>query len=298
MRKITLYLLLLLPVVTFGQTLRGKLIDKKKRVPVPYVTVVDQQAERGTYSDSSGYFSIQIVQQLPTTISFSSIGYRPISLEINTLMGERLVEMESDSILLNPITVLAKKINYGAYDLGYFQRLRMGYTVDYAPSNGTRIALYLKAEDPNLILSKLKFRFGPKKSDQAESFLVRARVLTDEEGKPGIDLITTNLTAQVMPRQDMLVLDVSRFNVTIPPNGFWLELDMLGYTDKEGKLNLINTTGLRLTESTAPYVGITTSGKSGESLKSKLGGHWHPYKQKDKYNTFMFGVEYLKEITR
>ncbi len=111
---LTLIILLFSLSVSAQQStrVRGKVIDKNTKEPLPFVNVSFVGKNIGTITDYNGYFSVE-TQWASGQLQASFIGYEKQILPIN--LGENQVvnfELQSNQIQLKEFEVKAKKIRY------------------------------------------------------------------------------------------------------------------------------------------------------------------------------------------
>ncbi len=90
--------------------LRGRILDAKKREPVPYVNVYLKKSQRGTSSSETGQFTIHLNEtELSDTLILSAIGYKTNRIASNELTKsqEQLIFLSEDIVNLNEVTVTA-----------------------------------------------------------------------------------------------------------------------------------------------------------------------------------------------
>lgn len=122
MKKLCATLLLILAVNTFSfahskkhdhkATVKGYVIDESSKDPLPFVSVTIPKNSQGTLTDDSGNFTLDKLTPGLHTLSFSCIGYQPISKQIeidcnNTL--ELKISLSEDVIGLDQIVVSADR---------------------------------------------------------------------------------------------------------------------------------------------------------------------------------------------
>src|SRR5690349_18219560 len=107
-----LFLALLLPAfnVTYSQTatlieISGKVTDQEKNLPLPDVSVQIKGTVTGTVTNSTGGFVLRTKTQLPFTLVFSSIGFKPQELEVNTLGSNFQVALSTQTVMGNEVVV-------------------------------------------------------------------------------------------------------------------------------------------------------------------------------------------------
>jgi len=73
------------------QSIRGTVIDNASNVPLPFVNIVIQNTNKGTFSDSSGNFILQNISVGRYNIQVSMMGYEPFILkEIQVTSGKEV----------------------------------------------------------------------------------------------------------------------------------------------------------------------------------------------------------------
>jgi hypothetical protein len=119
MKKISLFLsvlfvsLSLIQANDFTQTIRGQVVDKITRMPLPGATIVilDSNPLKGTITDLEGYFTLEDVSVGRISLQVNYLGYRPVNLDnLNVISGKELVikiEMEENVIEGEEIVIKA-----------------------------------------------------------------------------------------------------------------------------------------------------------------------------------------------
>ncbi|HYV53375.1 MAG TPA: TonB-dependent receptor, partial [Chitinophagaceae bacterium] len=109
--------LLLLSVfnLAYSQTgtlieISGKVTDQEKNLPLPDVSVQIKGTVTGTVTNSAGGFVLRTKTQLPFTLVFSSIGFKPQELEVKTLGSNFQVALSTQTVLGNEVVVTASRV--------------------------------------------------------------------------------------------------------------------------------------------------------------------------------------------
>jgi len=111
--------LLLFSSLAFGQKLtsvKGKVIDKETKEPVPFATVAFKGTTVGTTTDLDGAYELD-AKIASTQIEVASLGYETLLLPVT--MGEKQtinVELESSSITLGTAVIVEKSGKYKRKD--------------------------------------------------------------------------------------------------------------------------------------------------------------------------------------
>jgi hypothetical protein len=96
-----------------AQTIKGKVVDEKSKVGIPYVNIGVIGKGIGTVSDINGDFSIFLHDSLNNgTLKLSCIGYKNILIDVLSFKknGIQLLKMEENIVSLSQIIVKPKKI--------------------------------------------------------------------------------------------------------------------------------------------------------------------------------------------
>ncbi|MBR6438456.1 MAG: carboxypeptidase-like regulatory domain-containing protein [Bacteroidales bacterium] len=111
MKKLILFILLLLPTFAFAQkkegVLYGKITDENGKA-IEFVNVAVLNTSYGIVSDSRGSYSLTLPADTLINVAYSFVGYEEIRLEINLKPGERRkndVKMTVSSTILPEMTV-------------------------------------------------------------------------------------------------------------------------------------------------------------------------------------------------
>ncbi|WP_194776226.1 M1 family aminopeptidase [Pararhodonellum marinum] len=114
-------------------TIHGKIIDKYSKEAIPFVNVRNIQSNASAVADLNGYFSM-IFSKGTDNISFSCMGYRPITIAGPNPGKEITVEMEQDVIQLQTVDV--KPLNPVAIIKEAMQRIPENYGIDTTAISG------------------------------------------------------------------------------------------------------------------------------------------------------------------
>ncbi len=99
------------------RTVTGKVTDNVDGSPIPGVNIVIKGTNKGTSSDATGNYSIEVKDANPTLI-FSFVGYNPIEMTVanQSVMN---ISMSQNSSTLNELVVTALGIKREEKSLGY-----------------------------------------------------------------------------------------------------------------------------------------------------------------------------------
>jgi hypothetical protein len=101
------------------QSISGQLIDKISRQPVPYATVklsgaTNSEFIGGSISDPDGIFTIGSVVAGKYTLKVTSIGYKPVSRNVEVVHGEQtnagIIELQDTTLVLDELVIVSERI--------------------------------------------------------------------------------------------------------------------------------------------------------------------------------------------
>ena len=97
---------LLFVATTFGQTIKGKVMDTNGE-SLPYVNVIEKGTTNGTTTDENGNFSLN-VKKIPTTLMVTSIGFTSMEKQVvNT--SPLTFTLTEDSVSLDEIVLTGNR---------------------------------------------------------------------------------------------------------------------------------------------------------------------------------------------
>src|SRR5436853_6215481 len=88
----------------------GQVTDHEKNLPLPDVSVQIKGTVSGTVTNSTGSFILRTKTQLPFTLVFSSVGFKPQELEIKNLGSNLQVALSTQTVLGNEVVVTASRV--------------------------------------------------------------------------------------------------------------------------------------------------------------------------------------------
>ncbi len=113
MRKLKLlltFLLIMFVQISYGQTIKGKVVDADTKEPIIGASVYLKGTTYGTMTDLDGNFSFDVPAQ-PATLVISFLGYQDYTKEITPKQGQTLdmgtIKMQSSAIGLQEVKVVA-----------------------------------------------------------------------------------------------------------------------------------------------------------------------------------------------
>ncbi|WP_417889489.1 hypothetical protein [Xanthomarina gelatinilytica] len=227
----------------FAQTL---IIDSQTKHPVSYATISFGNGQ-GVFADDEGMFVFtkKIYPDIDS-LFISALGFKDLHISSETV---------SDTLQLQPfIDELDEVVVRAKIDRKYKEETIKPYLDDdyyacWLPTIESEIAVYFKNPDTKLKkLTEIQFPIALESVDwekrhkaNAEkkpfSTLFKVKVYLNNNGFPGKPLSYENMVFRVTEKDgDAYAMDVSAYDIYIPDSGFFVSLQVLGYTDDSGKL--------------------------------------------------------------
>lgn len=91
------------------QTIKGTVINSSTALPVPAVSVTVSGSGEGTFTDDNGNFELKTIKSFPVTLNFTSIGFDPQTMVVNSSSEFVTVNMKPASVLGQEVVVSATR---------------------------------------------------------------------------------------------------------------------------------------------------------------------------------------------
>ncbi len=240
-RHITLLWMFGALVNSFAQT---SILDSETKEPVSFATISFGNGN-GVFADDEGVFkfSKKLYPDIDS-LFISALGYDKLNIATLNLSDTLFLESKEDELRTVVITSRKK-----------FKKQEVEATIhnDYykcwLPTIESEIAVFFPKEDKKLTkISTINLPIKLEASDwgkrkrsktkvKAFSTLFRASFYENENGFPGKTLTYDQIIFRVTEASSNLYeLDVTDYDIYIPENGVFLSIQVLGYTDRNGKL--------------------------------------------------------------
>ncbi|MFK7781426.1 hypothetical protein [Psychroserpens sp.] len=235
--------LICIVVSGFAQT---KVLSNETKYPVSYATISFGDGQ-GIFADDEGDF-IFTKKLYPDVDSLfiSALGFKDKS--IATVNLPKTIFLDTETNTLDEI-VIRTTINKKFKKETLKPYLDDDYYKCWLPTIESEIAVFFANEDDKLkkITSVLfpitlesrdwKKRKRSNADKRAFSTLFKVKFYANDDGYPGEPLVYSNIVFRATEKNgDEFQLDVSEHDIIFPENGFFVSLQVLGYTDTKGKL--------------------------------------------------------------
>jgi len=209
------------------------LILSEDSTPVQYATIYDGSLKSGTFSDSLGRYSISIPSDVQE-LHISAIGYKnkTITIDQSDNLSKFNIVLLKDTFSLNEVVISAKQLKLQQIKLG--PRKKIEGSIRFCSQFNREIGLYIPNNEQIQGYIKSADVYLKKESTEAKR-LVRFRIYSVDEGLyPAEDLLLDNILLQVKKskRDQLIKIDLEKYNIPIPLNGIVVSLELFQDTQE------------------------------------------------------------------
>lgn len=239
MKKVSLILLLLLFQGIHAQV--HTVLNKTQKSPISYATISFGNGN-GLFADADGVFKFTRKRYTDIdSLYISALGYKEKVVSTTNL---------PKTILLTPDIAELQEVVINAENLGKYKtkkkssKIHDDYFRCWLPTVESEIAVFFP-RDP-LKSTKIASVYLPVMMEssressgrkQAFSTLFKMQFYHNNDGFPGKRLVGDDIIFRITNKdKSNFEIDISEYKVFIPKNGVFVAIQVLGYTDKEGKL--------------------------------------------------------------
>jgi hypothetical protein len=216
------------------------------KAPVSFATVIFGNGQ-GLFADDEGIFVFsEKLYPGVDSLTISALGYSKLKIASNEL--KKTIFLKAEIATLDEV-VLTATINKPFKK----EKIKPIFDTDYyncwLPTIESEIAVLFEFnDDKNRKLTSISFPITPESVDwnkrnkpNAEkhefSTLFKVKCYENRNGRPGKELVKKNIVFVATEKDGTAYdLDVSAYQIFIPENGIFISLQVLGYTDSNGKL--------------------------------------------------------------
>jgi hypothetical protein len=229
--------------ISYSQT---KIIDKETSFPISYATISFGNGN-GIFADDEGKFTFtkKLYNDIDT-IYISSLGYKELKIATENL--QETISLESLSEELQEVIVQVKPT--GKFKLKTLKpTLHEDYFKCWLPTIESEIAVFFPNENQKpkqittlyLPIKTEASNWSDRKKSNAKkrsfSTLFKVHFYENNNGLPGDVLSYEKVVFRVTEQsENVFELDITENDIFIPKNGIFVSIQILGYTDKKGKL--------------------------------------------------------------
>ncbi|MDY8136171.1 carboxypeptidase-like regulatory domain-containing protein [Aquimarina sp. 2201CG5-10] len=239
MKKLLPTLLLFLAQFIYGQTYSIK--DSVQNSPVSYATISFGNGN-GSFADADGQFKFS-KKWYPDidSLYISAIGYKELAVSVNNL--SKNIQLLQDVSELKEVLITAeRKRKYKTKKRP--STIHDNYFKCWLPTVESEIAVFF-TRDPDKstkiasVYLPVKMENSNRNSTRKQSFstLFKMQFYSNNKGTPGKRLSYDDIIFNITNKdKSNFELDISEYKVYIPKEGIFVSIQVLGYADKQGKL--------------------------------------------------------------
>jgi hypothetical protein len=222
---------------TFAQELMlsGYVFGNSENKPLPYATIfVSNKQNIGTFSNDEGFFSLKV--NIKDTLLISHVGYESVKLTAKNF--DTQIILKSSVKYLKEITIKSKKNKTISKKLGLYWS-KSEVLSFYC--NFDNFALFIKNPLPKEGRVKsiyYKLRHTKDKQFINNKIQLRIRIYSIDRlnNQPDKDILNENIFISIRQNQNNVHIDLEKYNIPFLREGVFTGLDVIGYTDKQGKI--------------------------------------------------------------
>ncbi|WP_288368919.1 hypothetical protein [uncultured Roseivirga sp.] len=208
------------------------LADKKTKEPITYATV---KADNNffTYTDEKGEFEIGLFEKIWIQhVTYIPSVFYADSIQSDTLFLESL-ELDVGSVVVKSTTKKSRKSTIGNLTK------KTNYTINIA--RNMQIVLYMPPElySSGHKVSTLRIPLFNRRDIEYSDLLIRPRfyLTSKDNNNPGEEIGKIGETFIVSDENEKYYeIDISKYEVILPDNGFFVGIELIGPVDADGHL--------------------------------------------------------------
>ena len=220
--------------------------DSITKYPVSYATISFGNGN-GLFADDEGkfYFTKKLYPDIDS-LFISALGFKDLNLSTQNLDPELLMQPQADEL---DEVIVGVKLNRKFKKETLKPYLDDDYYNCWLPTIESEIAVYFpKTTAKDQKLSSVFFPIALESKDWKKrkrsnsdkkkfSTLFKVQFYANNEGVPGNVLTYETIVFRATEKDgDAFELNVGAYDIYIPKDGFFVSVQVLGYTDKAGKL--------------------------------------------------------------
>lgn len=261
-----------------AQVIKGQVLSLPDSIPVPFATLTNQKDNWGLTANEDGSFEIPQLK-VGDTLLVSCLGYYKALISNRELHDNIKLYLQ-----IQPVQLVEAKVKSGGFKdlwLGSRQKRTNSFAGDPSYLDMQEIALWI----PNFIqnegyIHKVGYwigRFGRFRTP------FRVRIYAYDHGMPGEDLLNQNIIVRATLPGSWVDIDVSKYNITLPTDGFFVSLEWLVVPDEKYWYDVKYPDG-SIRKHFGQNVGTTREFGPGYVRIRNKSGQWEPYPYRTRNN--------------
>jgi len=212
--------------------LHGKIIDESTGDGIPFSTIEIMGKGIGTVANSDAVFSIKLSKiNLNDTLSFRSLGYINKKFLVNSLEPENKnqIQLKPKVYQLKEVIIETNIVSNKTVRLGtYKKKTRAGYHMN----RWMQISIFMENNKNYKGIIKNVSYYILKSGNPKTPFRVRIYKRDKEKNCPGEELLKESLIVKPQKKQGWFSVDVSKYNILIPEEGYFVAMEWINAGDK------------------------------------------------------------------
>ncbi|WP_025740297.1 peptidase associated/transthyretin-like domain-containing protein [Aquimarina pacifica] len=239
MKRLFPKLLLFFTHIIYSQTYT--VYDSIENTPISYATISFGNGN-GTFADAEGTFRFS-KKWYPDIDSLyvSSVGHKELALATSSL-PKKIILVQNVAELKEVIITAEKKRKYKTKKIA--SEVHNDYFKSWLPTVESEIAVFFsktsqKSTKIASVYLPIKVESSNQNAKKIQSFstLFKMQFYSNSNGVPGKRLSYDDIIFEVTEKdKSNFELDISEYKVFIPQEGIFISIQVLGYTDPDGKL--------------------------------------------------------------
>jgi len=216
-----------IPIYSFSQVVKGIVIDSETTVPIPYAEIYTEKfgcitGEKGQY-----HFDSNLIKD-SDSIYFRCLGYETSILSIRDFISSNSynIKLERKEYEINEAKVYAEEIRTKAVKKGFYKKEAHGIFGTSGVS-GYEVAVYIdNSKEKNGKIKKLYY-FIHKQGRPTDKFRIHLYSAIDKDTEPQEELLPESILVNAEKGNSWVEVDIEKFNIDYPQNGFFVALEFL-----------------------------------------------------------------------
>lgn len=224
--------------------------DAESKTPVSYASISFGNGNGIVADDEGKFFFTKKLYPDIDSLFISALGYKELNILSNELKPELFLEPEIDQLDVVVIEGPRRNLKNKRFKTESLKPyLEDDYYKCWLPTIESEIAVFFPNKDEKTKrIAKIKFpialeskNWKNRKQANADkkkfSTLFKVNIYNSIEGKPGENLNTKTIVFRATEKDgDYHELDITDQDILMPDDGAFISIQVLGYTDKSGKL--------------------------------------------------------------
>ena len=228
------FCLLLILILSYNSSFCQKcgiIVDIKTKNGIPYTTISSLNKQKGVLADEKGKYCFVLAITQNDSIVISALGYKIKTLSISEYLKLDTIYLQEKNVVLSEVTVNAQKRK--SILIGNFHKNISIVSNSKCMNSSAILATRIEnIKDGEKLLTKLHYRFTPKKSEFVKKFRLSCSIYSNGDNNlPEKSLLDRNVVIDISPTDRYAEIQIDTMNVFFKQNTIWIGVQTLGYID-------------------------------------------------------------------